>query len=129
MLSRRHILIAVAVAPLFASAGRAAEEAAFTPAAFESAQKASRPILVHIRASWCPTCKAQAPILGKLESEAPYAGLLVLNVDFDTQKDVVRRFGARMQSTLIAFKGATETARSVGDTRPDSIAALVASTL
>jgi hypothetical protein len=36
---------------------------------------------------------------------------------------------ATSQSTLIAFKGETEKARSVGDTNPASIAALVKSAL
>ena len=49
-----------------------------------------------------------------------------MHVDFDSQKDAVRRFGAPMQSTLIAFKGGRETGRSVGDTNPQSIAALLA---
>ena len=34
-------------------------------------------------------------------------------VDFDSQKDAVKYFGARVQSTLIAFKGETETGRSL----------------
>jgi len=38
-------------------------------------------------------------------------------------------FRAQSQSTLIAFRGKTETGRSVGDTGPSSIAALVKSTL
>jgi len=41
----------------------------------------------------------------------------------------VRAFGARSQSTLIAFKGAKETARSVGDTDAGSIADLLDTTL
>jgi thiol-disulfide isomerase/thioredoxin len=81
---------------------------------------------VEIHATWCPTCKAQAPILSEIEKGADYKTLLVLHVDFDAQKDAVRRFGARMQSTLITFKGGKETGRSVGDTNPDSLAALLA---
>jgi hypothetical protein len=50
-------------------------------------------------------------------------------VDFDTQKDDVRGLKAQSQSTLIAYKGETETDRSVGDTNPASIAALVESAL
>ena len=46
-------------------------------------------------------------------------------MDFDSQKDVVRQFKATTQSTLIVFKGATETGRSVGDTDAKSIAALL----
>ena len=53
----------------------------------------------------------------------------MFKVDFDTQKDDVRAFKATSQSTLIAFKGDAETARSVGDTNPASIATLVKSAL
>lgn len=42
-------------------------------------------------------------------------------------KDVVRMLAAWMQSTLIAYRGASETSRSVGDTDPASIGALIAS--
>jgi thioredoxin 1 len=69
------------------------------------------------------------PILSKLEAEPRYAGLKVFHVDFDSQKEAVRRFGARMQSTLIVFKGEAEAGRSVGDTDVDSIAALLSKTL
>jgi len=54
-----------------------------------------------------------------------FKDLVYFVVDFDSQKDAVKYFGARVQSTLIAFKGATETGRSVGDTDPSSIAALL----
>jgi thioredoxin len=37
----------------------------------------------------------------------------------------VMRFGARLQSTLIVFKGDKEEGRSVGDTNRASIAALL----
>ena len=84
---------------------------------------------MQIHATWCPTCKAQAPILSKLESQTPYDKIVVFNVDFDSQKDVVRGFGANMQSTLITFKGAKETARSVGDTNAASIETLLKSSI
>ena len=38
--------------------------------------------------------------------------LTVFDIDFDTQKDAVRAFGARMQSTLIVFKGGVEVGRA-----------------
>jgi len=60
-----------------------------------------------------------------LESDPKFKDLKVFDVDFDSQKDVVRNFKATMQSTLITFKGDHETARSVGDTNPDSIGALL----
>jgi thioredoxin 1 len=131
MLSRRNLVLTILALPMLNASSHAfaTEKADYSPAAFDAAQKAGKSILVEIHAPWCPTCRAQAPILSKLESEPQYAGLVVFHVDFDTQKDAVRRFGARMQSTLVAFKGDAETGRSVGDTNPESIAALLAKTL
>ncbi len=97
----------------------------FSAEAFKAAQAAGGPILVEIHADWCPTCKAQNPILDKLTSAAKFKNLKIFRVDFDDQKPVVKEFGAQMQSTLIVFKGATEQGRSVGDTKEASIAALL----
>ena len=107
----------------------AAEWKPFDAAAFAEAQKAGKPILVDIFAVWCPTCRAQNPILTQLTREPKYNDLVVFKVDFDTQKADVRALNATSQSTLIAYKGEKETARSVGDTNPASIAALIDSAL
>jgi thioredoxin 1 len=104
----------------------AAEEQPFTRSAFEAAQNAGKSILIEIHASWCPTCRAQKPILSKLMFDPRYKEISVFRVDFDSQKAEVRNFKARFQSTLITFKGTEERARSVGDTNPDSIADLLA---
>jgi thioredoxin 1 len=129
MLSRRSILFAVAACTALVAPAYATETKAFDPASFDAAQKAGKPILVAIHASWCPTCKAQKPILSELMTEPKFNNLIYFVVDFDTQKDAVRFFGAQMQSTLIAFKGTAETGRSVGDTERSSIAALLNKTL
>ena len=96
---------------------------------FNAAQKAGKSILVAIHASWYPTCKAQKPILSQLMAEPKFKDLIYFVVDFDSQKDAVKFFDARMQSTLIAFRGTTETGRSVGDTERSSIASLLNKTL
>ena len=130
MFSRRAFVFisglatAISVGPAFAT-----EPTTFTPEAFGAAQKSGKPILVAIHASWCPTCKAQKPILSELMAEPKFKNLVYFVVDFDSQKDVVNFFGAQMQSTLIAFKGEHETGRSVGDTDRSSIAALLIKTL
>jgi thioredoxin-like negative regulator of GroEL len=97
----------------------------FSAAAFKAAQASGSPILVEIHADWCPTCKAQTPILDKLTADPKFKDLKVFRVDFDAMKPVVRQFGAQMQSTLIVFKGSAEQGRSVGDTKQASIAALL----
>lgn len=129
---RRHFIalaIAVSAVPLVSpSAASAAERAIFSAASFEAAQQRGARILVDISASWCPTCKAQKPIVDKLAEQPSNKDLVIFAVDFDSQQSVVRQLHAQSQSTLIAFRGKAETARSVGDTDPDSIAALVQST-
>jgi thiol-disulfide isomerase/thioredoxin len=126
MLSRRSLLLAAVAASTAAVApAAAAGPRPFNDAAFTEAQKAGKPIFVAIHASWCPICKAQTPILAELMADPKFKDLSYFTIDFDSQKDLVRRFGARMQSTLISFKGATEQGRSVGDTNRQSIAALL----
>ncbi|MDH6230759.1 thioredoxin 1 [Mesorhizobium soli] len=132
-MQRRLFLATMVAMPLAAilaiPIASAAERKTFDAAAFEAAQQQGARILVDIWASWCPTCRAQKPIIDHLAEQPANSDLVIFAVDFDSQKPVVRRFGAQRQSTLIAFRGRTETGRSVGDTNPSSIAALVQSTL
>ena len=126
MLTRRSILGAVLAAGTLAASPALADNAhAFDAKAFAAAQKAGKPILIAVHAPWCPTCKAQAPILGDLRADPRFKDLVYFVIDFDSQKDLLNRFGVRAQSTLIAFKGNKEEARSVGVTRRESIFAMV----
>ena len=130
MLSRRAALLAAAAgSSVFVTPAFTTETKPFTQDDFAAAQKAGKPIFVAIHATWCPTCKAQKPILSELMAEPKFKNLVYFVVDFDSQKDAVNFFGAQMQSTLIAFKGEHETGRSVGDTDRSSIAALLIKTL
>jgi thioredoxin 1 len=97
----------------------------FSAEVFKAAQASGSPILVEIHADWCPTCKAQKPILDKLTADPKFKDLKIFRVDFDAMQPVVKQFGAQMQSTLIVFKGGSEQGRSVGDTKEASIAALL----
>jgi len=128
-------IVRYAIAPfalalcLIASLASAGGREAYNQAAFDAAQKAGKPILVEIHASWCPVCKAQAPVLNNLRSQPEFKNLQTFYIDFDSQKDLLRAFKVSKQSTLIVFKGASEVGRSTGDTNPASIEALVAKSL
>ncbi len=129
ILTRRLFNGAIAATALMTAglSGRASANTTvpFTEDAFKAAQASGSPILLEIHADWCPTCKAQKPILDKLTADPRFRELKIFRVDFDSMKPVVREFGAEMQSTLIVFKGTAEQGRSVGDTREASIAALL----
>lgn len=123
---RRAILL-IAVAIALPGAAFAAEFRAFDQAAFAAAQAEGRPILVEVAADWCPTCRAQAPIIRESAADPAFDNLLVLRIDYDRQRDAWRGLGARQQSTLIAFSGARETDRAVGVTDTRRIVALMRS--
>jgi thiol-disulfide isomerase/thioredoxin len=130
MLSRRSFLIVTAMTPAaIAVPALAASLTTFDASAFAEAQKAGKPILIAVHATWCPTCKAQTPILSELRADPRFKDLVYFVIDFDRDKTLLKRFSVGMQSTLIAFKGQTEEGRSVGDTDRDSIYALIGKAL
>jgi thiol-disulfide isomerase/thioredoxin len=131
MLHRRHFIgafVTLALLPL-ATMAPAMEAKTFDLNAFAAAQAAGRPILLEIHASWCPTCRAQQPILSKLAANAKFKNIVRFTIDFDSRKDLLKQFKVRWQSTLIAFKGKNEVGRSTGDTNAASIEALVAKSI
>lgn len=122
MLSHVEKVLLVAAIVALPSLAQAAEP--FEAKAFQASQAAGKSILVDVTAPWCPTCKQQRPVLQEIEKERP--DLVVYEVDFDSAKDVLKRFRVQYQSSLIVFKGAQEVARSTGDTDPARIRSLVA---
>jgi len=119
----RPFLLAAALA-LGSHVALAAAPKVFTQQEFDSLTHAGKPILVDVSAVWCPTCKAQKPIVESLAVTPAYKDVAVLRVDFDSDKKVLKEFSVSSQSTLIAFKGGKEAGRSVGDTTPAGIESL-----
>lgn len=130
-LNRRALMLSTAVALFLAVPTVAASQisAKFTFEALEKAQKEGKPILIDIFAAWCPVCRVQRPIIEDLVLSDRFKDFVYFEVDFDRQKDVLRRLNAQKQSTLIVFKGATEVGRTVGDTDRASIETLLAKAL
>jgi thioredoxin 1 len=131
MMNRRLLLGALVLSAAFSLGpiAVAADKKPFDQKAFEAAQAAGKPILVEVYAPWCPVCRAQAPTLAKLRGDARFKNLVSFNVDFDSQKDLLKKFNVQKQSTLIVFKGSKEAGRSTGDTNAASIEALLAKSI
>src|SRR5437773_12520404 len=71
------------------------------------------PVLVDFATSWCPPCRALAPILRQLAAER--AGRLTLRtVDADASHALTVRYDVRYFPTMIAFAGGREVARAIG---------------
>jgi thioredoxin 1 len=93
--------------------------------AVAAAQAAGKAAVIDVTAPWCPTCKAQHRVFDHLKDKPELADLTIYEVDFDTQKDVLKAYKVTNQSTLVAFNGAKETGRVAGETRVDAIASLL----
>lgn len=125
MLMRHRVLAPLILVSLFSAGTAWAGDTAFDTATFDALLKQGKPILVSVHADWCPTCRAQAPIVADLLATPELQGITALRVDFDSQKDVRKRFRVTYQSTLIVFKGGQEVGRSTGETDKQRIAALL----
>ncbi|ESQ74737.1 thioredoxin family protein [Asticcacaulis sp. AC402] len=113
------------LAVMTATLAHAGEARPFTQQAFSESQAQGKHIVIDVYASWCPTCRKQQPVLTALQKDPAFKDLVVYQLKFDSQKAELRSLGAQKQSTLIVFRGKKETARSVGDTNPASIRALI----
>lgn len=100
---------------------QAQEKEPFTDARFAELQEAGAVILLDVFADWCPTCAQQQRVLAAFQEAHPEAPLHILTVDFDDQKEVVTRFQAPRQSTLILYRGTERIWFSVAETRQAAI--------
>jgi len=140
MLNRRTLL-GMLVASAFGAVGLwstatsavelvTAEQTEFDRQVFEAALAEGVPVLIDIHASWCLTCAQQQAVLDLLYTMRPeFRAIKIFSVDYDTQKDIMRTFGATSRATLIAFKNGAETGRVVFDARPSVIQALLDSAI
>lgn len=130
-MNRRHALFTLSSTAIAFSFGSAfaVQGLGFDKATFEAAQAAGKSILLHVAATWCETCEAQRVVIEKLEKNSTFKDLVVLVIDFDKQKDVMRSFNVSQRSTLIAFKGKAEMGRMAGNTTLPVIKALMTKAL
>ena len=101
-----------------------AGEVPFNKAAFDAALAKGRPVIVDFAASWCPTCKAQKPIVQGLLAEPKLKPVTLFLADFDTEVALKKQLGVTQQSTFVVFKDGKEVGRSTGQTQKDVISEL-----
>lgn len=101
-----------------------AAERPYSKPALDAALAQGEPVVVEFSASWCPTCKAQKPIVQSLVNDAKRKSLTLFVADFDTEAALKKQLGVTMQSTFVVFKAGKEVGRSTGQTDKTEIAAL-----
>ena len=124
--AKTTVLIALSSLMSFALAGEITQ---FNQQDFDTLTASGKSVVLDISATWCPTCKAQKPIIDGLMKQPAYNDVTLMTIDFDADKPTLKKFKVTMQSTLVAFKGAKEVGRSVGDTSPAGLEALIKKTI
>ena len=121
------ILVAYAAALLWGLAASLAPaaEVPFSQAAFDAARNAGQTVAVVFHANWCPTCRAQAPVLKELVNSPEMNSLTLYVADFDTEKALRAALRVNQQSTIVVFKGQRESARSTGQTQKAALEAFL----
>ena len=118
-----------AVAAVLLAAAAWAGEVPFRKTDFDKALAAGQPAIIYFHADWCPTCKAQAPIVQELLKEPRMKNLTLFSADYDKETALKKSLRVSMQSTFVVFKGGKEVARSTGQTNKEDLAATFAKAL
>lgn len=86
----------------------------YSAAAFDKAQKDGKVVLVDFHADWCSTCVSNKPNLKEAFSSLNDSSLVGFIANYDTEKELKKRFGVTSQATFIVFKGVKEVNRTMG---------------
>jgi thioredoxin 1 len=131
MNKRFALFAAVMLSFGFAVADRAAalEKKAYDAAAVASDMVAGKSVVIHVTAPWCSTCTAQKSAIETFKDDPALKDVVLYELDYDNGGAALKDLNVRSQSTLIAYKGETETGRSAGDTSAKGIETLMKSAL
>lgn len=94
-----------------------ADEVPFNQAQFDHDKAAGKPVVVYFHADWCPTCRAQKPIVDKLAMEPSLRPITIFVADYDTETALEKTLKVGSQSTFVVFKQGHEVTRSTGQTQ------------
>jgi len=119
----RQLIAALSLTLAFAGHALALEKEPYSEERFAALQDAGAVVLIDVFADWCSTCKRQQAILKQYREDNPEKNFHILEVNFDNDKELVRKLRAPRQSTLVLYSGDSQFWYSVAETRPEVIAA------
>lgn len=127
----RKLIASLLCLPLLSISGlaQAFEIAPYTTTALQQMQAGGKSVALHFHADWCPTCKAQEESFKALKADPQLKDMTLLVANYDTERELKKSMGVRSQSVVIVFKGAKETGRSGGETKPEKLKSLLATGL
>ncbi|RUO25364.1 hypothetical protein CWE09_01105 [Aliidiomarina minuta] len=72
---------------------------------FAAAQDNDDLILINFHRPWCPPCREQKRVLNQYFIDFTGSPVVVMEIDFDSQPELVERFGAVDPTTLVLYRG------------------------
>ena len=125
--SRVLLAIVFVWAAAFSVTAHATEN--YKPGLVKTALANGETVFVEFGASWCPTCKVQARVIGEILSENPSYKDKVrfVRVDWDQYWDseIVQKYAVRRHSTLMMLRGDEVLGKLIANTAREDIAGLI----
>jgi thioredoxin 1 len=87
--------------------------------------EAKLPVLVDFVGTWCPPCRALAPIVAQVAAET-VGRARVVTIDADTSPGTARRYGVRGVPTLLVFRDGEKRAQHLGATTREKLLEMLA---
>jgi thioredoxin 1 len=103
--------------------------APYDKAKFDSLVQSGAPVIAHVHATWCSTCKRQETILNDMLKDPRYAKIQAVRVDYDKDTEFQKANKVTSRATILVFKGGKEVSRLALDTDPAHIKRTVDSAL
>ena len=91
---------------------------------FDTSVAAGDAVVVEFSAPWCPTCRAQKPIVAQIMAQPKFQSVTLFVADYDKEVALKKQLRVGQQSTFVVFKGGKEVTRSTGQTDPAALAAV-----
>ncbi len=81
----------------------------FTQPAYEAAIADGKTVILDFHADWCPTCRANEPIVESVFSSNTDTNIVGFKVNYDTEIALRRAFNVQSQSTFIKTSATGDT--------------------
>ncbi len=125
----RKLFLTFAALALLAAPALAKSFASYDKAKLDAAIKSGSPVVVHVHADWCPSCRKQMSTMDELFKDPALAKVQTIRVNYDRDRDFLSAYKVTRQATVIAFKGGKEVSRVTYDPDPVKVTAVVRSAL
>jgi thiol-disulfide isomerase/thioredoxin len=118
---RRFLLALFASLALIGTAFAFSGFAPYDKAKFAALVQSGQPVIAHVHATWCSTCRRQETLLNNMLKDPRFAMVQAVRVDYDKDKDFEKAHNVNSRATILVFKGGKEVSRLVFDTDPAKI--------